>query len=219
MVRRLFDRAMRRGSPMGRLFGILSLVGILSVGAGLAAGPAAADPDRGGVRPAHAGGGGHGYGHGYGYGGRGHGYGYRHGYGHGYGYGHDYGYGYGHGYGHRRHHRRHRVGRTLLGIGVGLLMYDLYDRARRRGAGGHGDDAPVYGGGAAPRVIVVREPVGVAPPPPSYERGTGAGRCLQTREYQTVVRVGGREREAYGTACLMPDGSWRMGAPRLVPEE
>ena len=32
--------------------------------------------------------------------------------------------------------------------------------------------------------------------------------CLQEREYQTTVIVGGRPVDAYGTACLQPDGSW-----------
>ncbi len=40
--------------------------------------------------------------------------------------------------------------------------------------------------------------------------------CLQEREYQTTVIVGGREVEAYGTACLQPDGSWRRGPAQLV---
>ncbi|MDA9983282.1 hypothetical protein N9H39_11295 [Gammaproteobacteria bacterium] len=35
--------------------------------------------------------------------------------------------------------------------------------------------------------------------------------CLQEREYQTTVLVGGRDVPAYGTACLQPDGSWRHG--------
>lgn len=35
--------------------------------------------------------------------------------------------------------------------------------------------------------------------------------CLQEREYTTTVRVGGRNVEAYGTACLQPDGSWKRG--------
>lgn len=36
-------------------------------------------------------------------------------------------------------------------------------------------------------------------------------RCASnyTREYQTVVIVGGREVPAFGTACYMPDGSWK----------
>jgi surface antigen len=30
------------------------------------------------------------------------------------------------------------------------------------------------------------------------------------REYQQTVTVGGRTRQAYGTACRQPDGSWRV---------
>jgi hypothetical protein len=40
--------------------------------------------------------------------------------------------------------------------------------------------------------------------------------CLQEREYQTTVIVGGKEVEAYGTACLQPDGSWRRGPAQLA---
>lgn len=30
------------------------------------------------------------------------------------------------------------------------------------------------------------------------------------REYQQTVIIGGREQEAYGTACRQPDGSWKI---------
>jgi hypothetical protein len=33
--------------------------------------------------------------------------------------------------------------------------------------------------------------------------------CLQLREYQTEIVVGGRTVPAYGDACLQPDGSWK----------
>ncbi len=40
------------------------------------------------------------------------------------------------------------------------------------------------------------------------------GRNTQTgaycREYQTTVTVGGKQEEAYGTACQQPDGSWKI---------
>ncbi|MDX1697104.1 MAG: hypothetical protein R3308_02410 [Thiohalobacterales bacterium] len=48
-------------------------------------------------------------------------------------------------------------------------------------------------------------------PPPAY-----SGSCLQEREYQTTVIVGGREVDAYGTACLQPDGSWKRSPPRVA---
>ncbi len=30
------------------------------------------------------------------------------------------------------------------------------------------------------------------------------------REYQQTVTVGGRSEQAYGTACMQPDGAWRI---------
>jgi hypothetical protein len=41
--------------------------------------------------------------------------------------------------------------------------------------------------------------------------------CLQTREYQTTITVGGTRVPAYGLACLQPDGSWRQGPPVQEP--
>ena len=32
----------------------------------------------------------------------------------------------------------------------------------------------------------------------------------QCREYQQTVTVGGRTEQAYGTACLQPDGAWEI---------
>jgi surface antigen len=56
----------------------------------------------------------------------------------------------------------------------------------------------------------------VAYPPqvvyPAPQAGyNGNDTCLQEREYQTQVMIGGKQVEAYGTACLQPDGSWRRG--------
>lgn len=42
-------------------------------------------------------------------------------------------------------------------------------------------------------------PVAVAAPPPQ-----------SCREFNTSVMVGGAPQRAYGTACLQPDGSWRI---------
>ena len=52
--------------------------------------------------------------------------------------------------------------------------------------------------------------------PAIYEPYQGsAASCLQEREYQMTVIVGGRKVDAYGTACLQPDGSWSRGPARL----
>jgi hypothetical protein len=50
-----------------------------------------------------------------------------------------------------------------------------------------------------------------APPPP-------ARNCLMIREYQTVITIDGKQLDAYGDACMQPDGSWRRGPPKAVPE-
>ncbi|MDH3738564.1 MAG: RT0821/Lpp0805 family surface protein [Alphaproteobacteria bacterium] len=40
--------------------------------------------------------------------------------------------------------------------------------------------------------------------------GTSSSSGAYCREYQTTVTVGGRQQEAYGTACQQPDGSWKV---------
>ena len=81
----------------------------------------------------------------------------------------------------------------------------------------------------------VQQPVYVAPPvyyaPPAYDSGyrqnnyvapssryqqssyvaPAADSCLQTREYQTHINIGGHRVPGYGTACLQADGSWKEG--------
>lgn len=52
----------------------------------------------------------------------------------------------------------------------------------------------------------------VAPPPayaypPAYAPAPPRRTC---REYQTTTIIDGRPQPTYGTACLQPDGSWRI---------
>lgn len=57
-------------------------------------------------------------------------------------------------------------------------------------------------------------------PAPSYGAGQQQGynsSCLQTREFQTYIEVGGRTVPAYGQACLQPDGSWKHGEAIAAP--
>ena len=69
----------------------------------------------------------------------------------------------------------------------------------------------VYGYGPpvvyAPPVAYV-SPGAVQAVPASPDYVDGAGRLC--REYQTTVTVGGTRQPSYGTACRMPDGSWRI---------
>ena len=69
--------------------------------------------------------------------------------------------------------------------------------------------------GAPPPVAYPAPPVAYAVPPGSVQASPAspvftdpAGRTC--REYQSTVRVGGARQPSYGTACLMPDGSWRI---------
>jgi hypothetical protein len=76
------------------------------------------------------------------------------------------------------------------------------------GSGGHGGSWGV--GLTLPLYVGPR----YAPPPPAVvSRAQPVSRkvsadCLQVREYQTEIVVGGRVVPAYGDACLQPDGSW-----------
>ncbi len=120
---------------------------------------------------------------------------------------------------HRGHHG-HAAGYALLGIGLGYLLYSAsrprytYYRDPYYRGSGYYYPPPQY-----------RAPVDYAPPPQysapqanqSVQEFPAGTTCLQTREYTTVIKIGGEEQEAYGTACLQPDGSWIAGAPKIVP--
>jgi len=56
-----------------------------------------------------------------------------------------------------------------------------------------------------PAVYVQPAPIAAQPASPSYQRN---GQIC--REYRTTVVIGGVQRPSYGTACLQPDGSWRI---------
>lgn len=80
------------------------------------------------------------------------------------------------------------------------------------GFGGHGSSLglsfsiPLYFG---PRYA----PQPAPPPAPAQAAPTAYRQapsdCLQVREYQTEIVVGGNTVPAYGDACLQPDGSWK----------
>lgn len=47
---------------------------------------------------------------------------------------------------------------------------------------------------------------GTVTPNPAYQDNAGR----HCREFQQTVTIGGKTEEAYGTACRMPDGSWKI---------
>lgn len=119
----------------------------------------------------------------------------------------------------------------LAGQSVGRSL-DRADRYERRA--GYYDNSGYYGGGGyyetsrtyyaepqpqrvyyvAPRSYEQRvRTYEVVPAPASYTvvdnsvGGYDQGYC---REYNQRVTVGGRTQDSYGTACLQPDGSWKI---------
>jgi hypothetical protein len=112
-----------------------------------------------------------------------------------------------HYYKHRGHYTYYGGGdeRLLIGLIVGgLIGYAINDAQHRDG---------YYSRQSYPRNETFRKPV----PAVEYEyRDYRSSTCLQEREYQTTVIVGGREVDAYGTACLQPDGSWQRGPVQLA---
>ena len=105
-------------------------------------------------------------------------------------------------YGHRGYGSRHYYydddddEDLLIGLVVGGILGYAINSAQQRNDYSYDRDAYV------PQTYS---------PPPSYSNS-----CLQEREYQTTVIVGGREVDAYGTACLQPDGSWTRSPPRIA---
>lgn len=58
-----------------------------------------------------------------------------------------------------------------------------------------------------PRVVYVEPaPLQAIPLSPPYTDPQGR----YCREYQSTVTVGGQAQPGFGTACLMPDGQWRV---------
>ena len=71
----------------------------------------------------------------------------------------------------------------------------------------------VYGPPPPPRVVYAPAPVVYAPQVaavPTRDFRDDEGRYC--REYQRTAIIDGREQQIYGTACLMPDGAWRIVA-------
>ena len=75
--------------------------------------------------------------------------------------------------------------RTFVSVGVGL---------------------PIFG---PPPVVYAPPPVVYAPPTVVYAPASAA--VSQTcRPYQSTIQVNGQPQQSYGTACLQPDGTWRI---------
>jgi hypothetical protein len=65
-----------------------------------------------------------------------------------------------------------------------------------------------------PPAVYSPPPASYSPPPASYSPPAGAAagpEAQQTcREYKGTSTIDGRQQAIYGTACLQPDGTWRI---------
>jgi len=105
---------------------------------------------------------------------------------------------------HHNNHNHHDNYKLWLGIlGGGIAGYTLSNILQDQAA------SPDY-----------YSPANTVPPPATvsrYETAYSDSTCLQQREYQTKITVGGKQVQGYGTACLQPDGSWRYGQAQAEP--
>ncbi len=111
-------------------------------------------------------------------------------------------------HGHRFRHRHHR---QTYGRHGNSHRYSVYRIRLQKDIRGD----PVYRGYAVEPSQVESAPVvKTADAVDKAEQGWPAS-CLMTREYQTRIVIDGEVVDAYGEACLQPDGSWMRGPTTL----
>lgn len=106
---------------------------------------------------------------------------------------------------------------TIRGIIISVLAITSIAStvpAQARGFVALGVGVPVGG----PAYYYPPPPVYYYPPPPAYYPAPVAAAPASAvapqqqpcREYQSTAVIDGRAQPTYGTACLQPDGSWRI---------
>ena len=124
-------------------------------------------------------------------------------------------------HGHARHNHHHGyAAASLLGLGA-LSLWLSFRRIdyrwpeRRTWARAHRQPPTVP---VVPQIRYVVLPTPAPAMAPVRRRAALPPDCLMIREYQTRIIISGKEVEAYGDACMQPDGSWRRGPPKLIPQ-
>lgn len=100
---------------------------------------------------------------------------------------------------------------AALGATIGSAI--IYSTVRDAMRHDHHDERPIIIQQTPPASTQEQANTGIPIDSVGYDRS----QCQQEREYTTKIMVGGKEQEAYGQACLMPDGSWKLGTPTPVP--
>lgn len=97
---------------------------------------------------------------------------------------------------------------TLLGAFLGSEIGSSLDRADQGYAARAGSNA--FESARSGQSIAWNNPdsghYGTVTPMRTFEQAPGQ----YCREYQQTVNVGGQQQSSYGTACRMPDGSWKV---------
>jgi hypothetical protein len=94
--------------------------------------------------------------------------------------------------------------RGFVGIGIGIPLYYpppvIYA------------PPPAYYAPPPPVVYAPPAPAYYAPPAPAYYSPPAAAPASgqQCREYQSTAVIDGQPQPTVGTACLQPDGTWRI---------
>jgi surface antigen len=93
----------------------------------------------------------------------------------------------------------------LVGNSIGHTMDEENSRSVGSGTATstsiYSDPSPIAYNSYAPNYVAPPTP------PPIYVNQQSGAYC---REYSQEIRIDGQIQESYGTACLQPDGSWRV---------
>jgi hypothetical protein len=121
-----------------------------------------------------------------------------------------------------RRGRKWRLGLAAVGGAVAVVVAGA--QAWAGGSVSFSLGVPIFAG---PPVVygppVYGPPVGYAPPPAYYypepagsqsttvmPQGGSAYSTQTCKEYQTITTIDGAPQQSHGTACLQPDGTWRL---------
>ncbi len=111
--------------------------------------------------------------------------------------------------GHYRNHRGHHsnagtyASLALLGATLGFI---IHKSSKNR----YQDD-----GYSRQQNYVPRQPYQGGNSSPQSQGGFDFSQCRDTRDYETTILIDGQEQVAYGTACMIEDGSWVAGPMRV----
>lgn len=106
-------------------------------------------------------------------------------------------------YGYERHRDRDDDGAAVaVAAGVGLLLGAALMSQPQQAY--YAPPPTVYA--PSPSGYYSQQPIEAVPASDVYRTSSGQ----YCREYQSTIRVGGRIEQGYGTACMSPDGTWRV---------